>query len=249
MTLAAWNEALCRDIETRFSFLEEELGYAAPVLVPARVEDRIIVAYRSEQAQRQVEISGVPSGYWVHCEIRRLVEGEADAYRRGSIADWELRLMEGSNDANLFERGAILDRIAGTLRANPAILRGESWIDRQEIDRAAAGSFHRRFGFRPAPAGTPGRLDVARERAAFLVRDFGVALEFDSGNLSPHESEMWLRLRYRRGETTVDIVNSDIRVQDEWAVRVNDTAIPVSFENWDAGLEAALAAVRRQISE
>ena len=234
-----------------FDFLPREYGYSAAFDLPVRIKDRLILAFRNPRAARQVEISGDPFGYLAHCEIRRLIDDEPGAYGADSIADWELRMMqrEGGDDAILLERDRIVRRIAQTLGGRADILRGEAWIDREDIDRTWSRNFSRKFGFPPAPRGTPDRLDTARERAEFLVRQYDFVLEFDSSTLSPHESEMWRTLRYRRGDSVVEIANTDIRIPGEWSVRVNGTTlISGDVADWDHAITAALAEVKRRIS-
>jgi hypothetical protein len=248
--LQAEREQALRDrIVAVCDFLPREFGYSAPFALPARIKDRVIVAYRHDHAARQVEISADEGSFPVHCEIRRLIDGVPGAYGPDSIADWELRMMRRwfGDDEILVDRDQILRRIATTLRKHADILRGEAWIDRENIDDRWSRQFSRKFGFSPAPRGTPGRLEIARERAAFLVAKHGFVLEFDSSTLSPHESEMWRKLRYRRGDTTVEIANTDIRVPDEWSVRVNGVVVSAAFEDWDQALAEALAEVSRRI--
>ena len=59
---------------------------------------------------------------------------------------------------------------------------------------------------------------------------------------------MWRTLRYRRGDTTVVINNSDIRVPHEWTVRLNDEVIGENWDDFEQGLTEALDEVARRIS-
>jgi hypothetical protein len=86
--LAREAEELKRERERRlvasltdaYRFLVTDFGYEPPVAIAARIDDCVILGYRSARAARQVEVSGDPSGYRTHCEIRRLLDGEPGAY-------------------------------------------------------------------------------------------------------------------------------------------------------------------------
>ena len=75
---------------------------------------------------------------------------------------------------------------------------------------------------------------------ALLLIDWINDLEFDSGALSPHETQMWRELVYRRGPTTIRIVNTDIRVPHEWSVELNDRRVSELQGDFDAWLVNAL---------
>ena len=244
------------EITAAFDFLSREFEYSPPFPIQVRLNNVVVVGYRNPRAARQVEISGHSDSYVAHCEIRRLVGGTPGAYGADSIADWELRMMRRwfGDDESLFERAAILQRIEKTLRAHGAdIIRGEAWIERQEIERKYDRQFVRKFG-PPPPSSSPSQhpLDIARDRAGFLVTQHGFVLDFDSDALSPHEWEMSNTLRYRRGDTTVEIRHGDIREHTDWTVRVNGATVsgsPADWDtDWDKALADALAEVTRRIS-
>jgi hypothetical protein len=93
-------------------------------------------------------------------------------------------------------------------------------------------------------------LYVPRRMARFLVEQHGFVLEFDSEALSPHEWEMWSTLRYRRGDTTVEIVNGDFRMPNEWTVKLNDEMIARDWTgDFEAGLRSALDEIARRLSK
>jgi hypothetical protein len=244
------------EISAAFDFLSREFEYSPPFPITVRLNNIVVLGYRNLRAARQVEISGHADSYVAHCEIRRLVDGAPGAYNADSIADWELRMMRRwfGDDESLFERGASLRRIEKTLRSRGAdIIRGEAWIDRQEIDRKYDRQFEQKFGPPPSSSGSSQHpLDIARDRAEFLVTQHGFVLDFDSGALSPHEWELWQKLRYRRGDTTVEICQGDIRDHTNWEVRVNGATVSggaADWDNdWDRALADALAEVTRRIS-
>ena len=234
------------ELVAAFDFLTREFDYSPPFLLPVRVGEVVIVAFRHERAARQVEIS--KSGYQTHCEIRRLINGVPGEYKADSIADWELRMMRRwfGDDKILVDGDLILQRAVKTLRAAATILRGEEWIDRARIDRKYQREFVGKFGG-PFPTG-PGLLDIARERASFLVKDHGFVLEFDSSTRSPHEHEMWERLRYRRGDSTIELCNTDIRVPGEWVVKMNGATIIQTWDDFEKALTEGLAEVARRLT-
>ena len=245
------------EITAAFDFLIREFDYSAPFVIPVRMDNVLVLGYRNLRAARQVEISGHADSYVTHCEIRRLVDGAPGAYGAESIGDWELRMMRRwfGDDQSLFERRANLQRIETTLRERGAdIIRGNAWIDRQDIDRTRDRQFVRKFGPPPPSKIVESRhpLDIARRRAAFLVTEHGFVLDFDSHALSPHEWDLSDRLRYRRGDMTVEICNGDVRAADEWTVRVNGADVGGDYrawgKDWDKALTDALAEVTRRIS-
>jgi len=220
-----------------YDFLVTDGGYEPPFPIAARVPDCVILAYRNLRAARQVEVSGNPAGYGTHCEIRRLLDGEPGEYGAHSIAIWELRMVRepGRDPDEPMERDAALRRNASLLRRHEDILGGTGWIDRDRIERVVNDEWFGKLGIFPPGRDAPSMLDIARRHAAVLVKAHGFALEFDSDALSPHETQMWRELRYRRGDTTIRIVNSDIRVQSEWSVEMNDrtiTELRGDFEEW-----------------
>ncbi len=220
-----------------YDFLVTDVGYEPPFPIVARVTDCVILGYRNPRAARQVEVSGNPEGYGTHCEIRRLVDGEPGEYGPHSIAVWELRMVRepGQDPDEPQDRDAALRRTATLLRRHEDILDGTGWIDRDRIERVVSGDWFVKLGFLPPGHDAPSMLDIARRHAALLVEAHGFALEFDSDALSPHETQMWRELRYRRGDTTIRIVNTDIRVQSEWSLQVNGrkvTELHGDFEEW-----------------
>jgi hypothetical protein len=245
------------EISAAFDFLTREFEYSTPFPIPVRLDNVVVLGYRNLRVARQVEISGHSDSYVAHCEIRRLVNGAPGAYDADSIADWELRMVRRwfGDDESLFERAAILQRIEQTLRSRGAdIIRGEAWIDRRDIDRKYDRQFERKFGPpRSSTGGSQHPLDIARDRAEFLVTRHGFVLDFDSLALSPHEWELWQKLRYRRGDMTVEICNGDIRDHTDWEVRVNGASVSggaADWRNdWDQALADALAEVARRIPQ
>ena len=242
------------EITAAFDFLCREFDYSEPFPIPVRLNNVVVLGYRNLRAARHVEISGHSDSYVAHCEIRRLVNGAPGDYTADSIADWELRMMRRrfGDDEALFERGAILQRIEKTLRSRGAdIIRGEAWIDRQDIDSKYDRQFERKFGPPPSSSGSQHPLDIARDRAEFLVTQHGFVLDFDSGALSPHEWELWQKLGYRRGDMTVEICHGDIRDHADWEVRVNGASVSGGAadwdKDWDRALADALAEVTRRI--
>lgn len=228
---------LIASIRATHDFLVTDFGYAAPTRIPAHVADRVILAYRNARAGRQVEVSGDPGGYRTHCEIRRLVDGEAGQYGRDSVAIWELRMVrEPQDDATEpLEREVALRRNADLLKRQRGLLTGFDWIDRDDIRRVVDHEWFGRLGISAPPPDAPTLLERARRIAARLVDEHGFTLEFDGTTLSPHEHQMWRELRYRRGETSIAIVNGDIRVPSEWYVRLDGKIISElkgDFEPW-----------------
>ena len=232
-----------------YDFLVTDNGYKPPFPIVAHVADCVILGYRNPRAARQVEVSGNPEGYGTHCEIRRLLDGEPGEYGPHSIAIWELRMVRepGQDPDEPQERDAALRRNTALLRRHEDILDGTGWIDRDHIERVVSGEWFGKLGIFPPGRDEPSMLDVARRHADLLVKAHGFTLEFDSDALSPHETQMWRELRYRRGDTTIRIVNSDIRVQLEWSLQMNGRSITElrgDFEEW---LVEALNKVTRSI--
>lgn len=229
----------------RFGFLCDEFGYAPPFEIPAQ-EDTYIIAFRNDAAGRQVEVSGRLSGDRFHCEIRRFVNGEPGGYDTDSISHADLeRVREPSPAREAVYRSFEEDvnHYGALLRRHPDLLRGDAWIDQRDIKAVFARDILEKFGFPPDPD-PPGWLDEARPLANVLVDRHGFALVLDSDTLSPHEGELWSRLVYRRGDTTVEIVLDDFRL-DEWFVRLNGTTIH-HFTPWSTSeLLSALAAIER----
>ena len=50
------------------------------------------------------------------------------------------------------------------------------------------------------------------------------------------------------GPTTVEIVNGDYRIHNEWSVRLNDAVIPSDWTNFEHDMAAALAEIARRLS-
>lgn len=220
-----------------YDFLITDYGYSPPFRIAARIDDCVILAYRNASAGRQVEVSGDPGGYRTHCEILRLVNGEPGGYGADSIAIWELRMVREPQDGaqEPLERDAALRRNAGLLKRQSAIVTGKDWIDRDEIRRVVQREWFGKLGIAAPEKDAPSLLDRARHIAAFLVNERGFTLEFDSSTLSPHEHQMWRELRYRRGTTSIAIVNGDVRVQSEWYVQLNGKTVSElsgEFESW-----------------
>ena len=201
----------------------------------------MILGYRHAGAGRQVEVSGDALSYGTHCEIRRLLNGEPGVYGPHSIAIWELRMVRepGQDIDESLERDDALRRNVALLQRHEDILLGTGWIDRDHIDKIVIRAWSRRLGIR-MDRNEPTMLDVARNHAAVLVKIHGFALEFDSGDLSPHESQMWRQLLYRRGATTIRIANTDIRVPHEWSVELNGHRVSELEGDFDAWLVRAL---------
>ena len=114
----ALEQQLVTEIRATFDFLITAFGYSSSFQIPVRIEDRLILAYRNRRAHRQIEISGTPSGYWTHCEIRRLIDGNPGEYGPHSIAIWELRMMRAffTNYDEPLDRGETLRDTAKLLR-------------------------------------------------------------------------------------------------------------------------------------
>jgi hypothetical protein len=85
-------------------------------------------------------------------------------------------------------------------------------------------------GFKASGNPWPGWLAEAREVGNVLVERHGFELVFDSDTLSPHETQLWYSLTYRRGETTIEITLGDLRL-DEWFVRIDGKTIHY-FQPW-----------------
>ena len=234
-------------LKESFGFLTNELGYSEPVDVPAR-EDAFIIAFRNTAAERVVEVSGQHGGDRFHCEIRRMVNGEPGSYGEHSISHAELERVREPEAAAVFVYRSFeeaVDHNAALLRRHADLLRGESWIERAEIDAAFDRDFFEEFGF-TSDHEWPGWLAEAREVASVLVERLGFELVFDSDTLSPHEIQLWYTLVYQRGETTVEIVLDDFRL-DEWFVRLNGETIH-TFRPWSRPeLFSALAAIERKL--
>ncbi len=58
---------------------------------------------------------------------------------------------------------------------------------------------------------------------------------------------MWLELRYRRRDTTIRFVNSDIRVPREWSVQMNGRLLSTLVGDFEEWLVEVLHQLNRQL--
>ena len=242
---------LVTELTDTYHFLVSDYGYEPPFTIAARIPDRVILGYRNPQAGRQVEVSGDPEGYRTHCEIRRLLDGEPGEYGLHNIAVWELRMVRepGQDPDEPFERDAALRRNAALLRRHDDILRGSAWIERERIEEVLNREWFEKRGLSPPDCNAPTMLGIARRHADSLVSTHGFTLEFDSDARSPHEGQMWEELLYRRGDTTIRIVNTDIRVPREWSVQVNGRTVSELHGDFEEWLVEALNVVNIRIQD
>ena len=219
-------------------FLTEDFGYSEPFAIPATIDDAWIVGYRNERAGRQIEVSGREFDRY-HGEIRRLIDGVPGAYREHSFGDWEIREFRErprKNRGFVPEGVASLTQIAETLKRHPDLLTGEAWLDRDELDAAFEAGMRRR-GLLPKRGHPPPPPTVADRARRILIDELGFAITYDSSALTPHESQMWEEFVFRRGDTTVDLQHTDIRVPDEWWLKVNGSVVAQGIDDIVAALD------------
>jgi hypothetical protein len=215
-------------------FLTEELGYSEPFALPATLDDAWIMAYRNPHAARQVEVSG-RSDDTFHCEIRRLIDGAPGAYGAQSFGDWEIRAFR---EPEPDERGFVpsgdgaLAQIVATLKRHTDLLTGDRWLERAQLDAAFEDGMRRR-GLLPEPGEPmpdrhPSIEDVTKR---VLTEELGFVITYDSTALTPHERQMWETFRFVRGESTVELQHTDIRVPDEWSLRVDGETVAQTLDD------------------
>src|SRR5688500_6654775 len=171
-------------LKERFAFLTDDFQYSPAFEIPA-AEDTYIIAFRSDAAERQVEVSGRSMGSRFHCEIRRLIDGEPGSYETDSVAHAELERVREPNTTDEVYRSFEED-VAHTialLRRHGDLLRGESWVEKSDIDDAFNRDFFERHGWTPSDEPSPGWLVEARKIGSVLVERHGFELVFDSDTL------------------------------------------------------------------
>ena len=215
-------------------FLTGEFGYSEPVELPATIDNTWILAYRNAAAGRQVEVSS-QSGETYHCEIRRLVDGVPGAYRAESFGDWEIRAFrEPDPDDRWFVPAgdATLALIVSTLKRHSDLLRGETWLDRADLDSAFEAGMRRR-GLLPDTADVEElrHSSIEHDVKRVLTEELGFATTYDSSSLTPHERQMWETFRFERGRTVVELSHTDIRVPDEWSLRIDGEVVAQTIDD------------------
>ncbi len=215
-------------------FLIEELGYSEPFELPATIDNTWILAYRNAVAGRQVEVSS-QSGETFHCEIRKLVDGVASAYRVESFGDWEIRAFrEPAPDDPWFvaDDDAALAQIVATLRRHSDLLTGERWLDRADLDAAFEAGMRRR-GLLPDISEVEESIhsSIEDDVKRVLTGELGFVTTYDSSTLTPHERQMWETFRFKRGETIVELSHTDIRAPHEWSLRMNGEVVAQTLDD------------------
>jgi hypothetical protein len=64
-----------------------------------------------------------------------------------------------------------------------------------------------------------------------LTEELGFVITYDSTALTPHEQQMWETFRFARGETTVELQHTDIRVPEEWSLRVDGETVARTLDD------------------
>ena len=224
-------------------FLTDDFGYSEPFEIPATIEGAWILGFRNERARRQIEVSGRDFDRY-HGEVRRLIDGTPGAYRVHSFGDWEIREFRERRQVNrrfVPEGVASLTQVVQTLKRHPDVLNGEAWLDRDELDAAFEAGMRRR-GLLPKPGSPPPPPTIEDQAKHILISELGFAITYDSSALTPHESQMWEEFVFRREDVTIDLQHTDIRVPDEWWLKVNGAVVAQGIDD----IAAELARLRDQ---
>lgn len=214
------DESCLRDILKTFSFLTENYPYSIlPTVPPENLKAKHWMVYRSENAQKQIEICADES--WFHCEIRRLIQGIPAKYsdRENCFGFEALAILESQHNYDHmahFVAGktglkGVLKHTAQLFLRHSAFFTTDSWIDLKRVEQLRADEFERKFGMRPNPQLPTFWGELKKEATPLLIAK-GYTLITDSEELSPFDDRgMEHFLTFQDQRQTLHIAQLDWR--------------------------------------
>jgi hypothetical protein len=209
------------DIKSTFHFLLTDFGFT---LISVDKFDEYkadyFLTYRNDQSKLQVEVCADQG--WLHCELRRLINGEPAKYydEENSIGFESLAILESDNNyehMDYFAGGIglakVLHNTADLFKRNKVIFTTETWVDTKKIQRLRDEESQIKFGFKPSDnKNKPTYFGELKKEATKFLTENGFKLILDSEELSPFDKrKMASKIIYKKEDKNIRLAQQDWR--------------------------------------
>lgn len=207
------------DISRIFNFLVKEFGFElVGTEEPKYYKAKYLVIYKNDLSKLQIEICADDS--WVHCEIRRIVNGQPSKYNdnENCFGFEDLAILESNNNYEHMDYFAgasngkiVLLNIAKLFQRNKIFFTTDSWIDFNRVEELKNMDFQTKFGFIPNKNEQTYFGDLKRQAIKLLIEN-GYKLTLDSEELSPFDSRRMVKnFVMEKGIQKIKITQQDWR--------------------------------------
>jgi len=223
-------------IEHAFDFIITEFGYR---LIKCNQQDnykgKYFLVYQNLNTNKQIEISADES--YFHCEIRRLLNGNASPFsdKENNIGFEDLAILESANKHDHFlyfivSSGLqnVLENVIKLFRRNEVFFTNDKWINNNELNHLKNEEFEKTFGFRPyGNEKKTSYFEQLKKRASILLLEKGFTLKMDTEELPPYDkNSSTQQLLFQKRFLKIKIYQADWRdFYNIYYISINDKKI------------------------
>lgn len=250
-------------IEHVFDFITTEFGYK---LIKCSQQDnykgKYFLVYQNLNTKKQIEISADES--YFHCEIRRLLNGNASPFsdEKNNIGFEDLAILESANKYDHFsyfvtsnDLQNVLENVVKLFRRNVVFLTNDKWININELNYLKNEEFEKTFGYRPyGKEKSPGYFEQLKKKASTLLMEKGFMLIMDSDELPPYDKDSSTQqLLFQKRFVKIKICQADWRdFYNIYYIAINDKKIfeidLSKTQNIDESLKLTMTALIKFLS-